>query len=328
MQKGMDLSVCIVNWNGGDFLPSCVRSVYEGAGNLELEVIIVDNGSTDGSAVEIERLFPEATVIDHGRNDGFAAANNIAIGRSGGRYLLFLNPDTVVDSGSIELMVSFLDEEKTAGALGCKLYHPDTGSVESSARSDPDPLPLLWNLVYIDRLFPRSPLFGRYRMSNRSEDERREVDWVTGACMLARREAIEEVGGFDTRFFMYCEDIDICLRMRTNGWKVYYLPEAEVGHYRGRSSEQLGGEGEGALSMWGAGQYTRSIIRFYRKHYGGKRTALLRVMLIITSLLKAIGWLTVGTATRGAREGWSRARSYAAMIPPALSVIAPIDRGN
>ncbi|HER43414.1 MAG TPA: glycosyltransferase family 2 protein [Candidatus Eisenbacteria bacterium] len=322
----MELSVCIVNWNGGDFLPACLRSVYEGAGDLDLEVIVVDNGSTDGSAREVERLFPVAKVVDRGRNDGFAAANNVAIARSSGRYLLFLNPDTLVDPGSLERMVSFLEEEKAAGALGCRLYHPVTGSVESSARSNPDLLPLLWNLVYLDRIFPRSPLFGRYRMSHLPEGERREVDWVTGACMLARREAVEAAGGFDPGFFMYCEDIDICMRIRAKGWKIRYLPEASVGHYRGRSSARLREEGEGELSVWGAGQYARSIIRLYRKHYGGTRTLLLRAMLVGTSCFKILLWLTAGAAARGVREGASRARSYAAMIPPAFSDVAPVDR--
>ncbi len=324
----MDLSVCIVNWNGGGFLRSCVGSLYEGTANIEFEVIIVDNGSTDGSAAEVGRLFPEATIIEHGRNDGFAAANNIAIGRSRGRHLLFLNPDTVVEHGSIERMVSFLDEQGEAGALGCMLYHPLTGSVESSARANPDLLPLFWNLVNLDRLFPRSRLFGRYRMSYRSMDEWREVDWVTGACMMARSEAVEAVGGFDDGFFMYCEDIDICYRIKADGWKIFYLPEAKVGHYRGRSSDRLKGEREGALSVWGARQYARSMLRFYGKHYGGARTVFLRVVLVITSLIKALGWLTIGTAVRGGREGSSRARSYAAMIPPALSGVGPIERGR
>jgi GT2 family glycosyltransferase len=324
----MDLSVCIVNWNGGAFLPACMESIFETTGGLEIEVIVVDNGSTDGSADLIERLFPAATLVEHGRNDGFSAANNIAIERSSGRYLLFLNPDTIVEPGSLERMVSFLDGDESAGAVGCRLYHPVTGSVESSARSDPELVPLLWNLVYLDRAFPRSPLFGRYRMSDRPADEPREVDWVTGACMMARREAIAAVGGFDPRFFMYCEDIDICRRIRAVGWKIFYCPGASVGHYRGRSSGQLREEGEGALSVWGAGQYARSIIRFYGKHYGVTRTILLRAILVVTSIVKMLGWLTAGTATRGAREGWSRARSYAAMIPPALSAVAPVDRGG
>lgn len=324
----MDLSVCIVNWNGGDFLPACVGSVYDGAGELEIEVIIVDNGSTDGSSVEIGKLFPQATVIEHGKNDGFAAANNIAIDRSRGRYLLFLNPDTKVERGSIERMAAYLDEEDGVGVLSCKLYHPLTGSVESSARSNPDPVPLLWNLVYLDRLFPGNRLFGRYLMSYLPDDEGREVDWVTGACMFARKEAVEAVGGFDAGFFMYCEDIDICLRIRSKGWRIYYLPEAAVGHYRGRSSEKLKGKGEGALSVWGARQYAMSIIRLYRKHYGGPGRLQLRVILVITSLFKALGWLTVGALTRGAREGWSRARSYSAMIPPALSRPGPPERGD
>ena len=315
----MDLSVCIVNWNGGGFLPACVESVYGGVEGLELEVIVVDNGSSDGSAEEIARLFPMATVIEQGRNDGFAAANNVAIGRSRGDYLLFLNPDTLVDRGSIGRMKDSLDRDGGAGVIGCRLYHPETGRVESSARSDPDPLPLLWNLIYLDRLFPGSRLFGRYRMSYLREDERREVDWVTGACMLARREAVEAVGGFDEGFFMYCEDIDICRRIRAEGWRVLYLPEASVGHYRGRSSERLRGEGEGALSVWGARQYARSIIRLYRRHYGLPERLFLRAMLVITSLLKAAGWITAGAAARGWREARSRARSYMAMIPPALS---------
>ncbi len=323
----MDLSVCIVNWNGGDFLPACVRSVYDASQGLEIEVIVVDNGSTDGSDELVGRLFPEATVIAHGRNEGFSAANNIAIGRSRGRFLLFLNPDTVVDPGSLERMASFLEGTRSAGAVGCKLYHPVTGSVESSARSDPDLVPLLWNLVYLDRAFPRSPVFGRYRMSDRSAEEPREVDWVTGACMMARREAVESAGGFDPGFFMYCEDIDICRRIRAGGWKIYYYPEASVGHYRG-SSSRLRGEGEGELSAWGARQYARSIIRLYGKHYGGAKTLLLRAMLVGTSIVKMVGWATAGAAARGTREGWSRARSYAAMIPPALSATAQAERGG
>lgn len=324
----MDLSVCIVNWNGRDFLPACVGSVYVGAGGLETEVIIVDNGSTDGSAAEIKRLFPRAEVVERGRNDGFAAANNIAIGRSSGRHLLFLNPDTVVERGSIERMTAFLDTEEGIGAIGCKLYHPVTGEVESSARSHPHPVPLLWSLLYLDRLFPRSRLFGRYRMSYMPDDAPREVDWVTGACMLARREAVEMVGGFDAGFFMYCEDIDICYRIRAKGWGIHYLPDAAVGHYRGRSSGKLRGEREGALSVWGARQYARSIVRLYGKHHGVAGRILLRAILVATSLLKAAGWMTVGVLTRGIREGTSRARSYAAMIPPALSRVEPRRKGG
>ena len=137
--------------------------------------------------------------------------------------------------------------------------------------------------------------------------------------MLGRREAVERVGGFDARFFMYCEDIDLCYRIRSAGWSVYYLPDATVGHFRGQSSDRLKERGEGALSRWGARQYTRSMIRFYQQHRGGASTLLLRSILVLTSIIKAAGWLTVGAVTRGASEGWSRARSYASMVAPALS---------
>jgi GT2 family glycosyltransferase len=324
----MVISICIVNYNGRDFLPACIESVLASDFSGAVEIIVIDNGSTDGSIGLVRELFPDIELIESGRNEGFAAANNKAFGRSSGSFVLFLNPDTIVQEHSLGQMVSFLEAEEGAAACGCRLYHPESGLVESSARSDPDLLPLFWNLTYIDRLFPTSPFFSRYLMTHADDREARHTDWITGACMLVRSDVFEKVGGFDARFFMYCEDIDLCYRMRQAGWSVVYYPSAAIGHYRGMSSARHRGEGEGRLSVWGARQYSRSVLLFYALHCGKTKTLILRIMLIATSLIKAAGWITVGSLMRGWRIGSSRARSYCAMSAPAFERIALGRKGD
>ncbi len=324
----MVLSVCIVNYNGRDFLPACIESVLESDLDGVPEIVVVDNRSTDGSVELIRERFPGVTIIENARNTGFASANNRAFDAAGGRFVLFLNPDTVVPPDGLRRMVSFLEKSEGTAACGCRLFHPDTGRVESSARSYPELLPLFWNLTYIDRLFPSSPFFARYLMTHVPELETRDADWVTGACLLIRSEVFERVGGFDSRFFMYCEDIDFCYRIRRAGWRVRYYPAVSIGHYRGLSSARHRSAGEGELSVWGARQYAESVLIFYSGHYGKIKTVMLRMILIATSLLKAACWITVGSLTRGWVKGSSRARSYCAMIEPALMEIGPRTKGD
>lgn len=324
----MVLSVCIVNYNGRDFLPACIKSVMESDLDGGVEIVVVDNHSTDGSVELIRERFPGVTIIENERNAGFASANNRAFDSAGGRFVLFLNPDTVVPPDGLRRMVLFLEEDDGTAACGCRLFHPDTGRVESSARSDPELLPLFWNLTYIDRLFPSSPFFARYLMTHAEELETRDADWVTGACLLIRSDVFEQVGGFDPRFFMYCEDIDLCYRIRREGWRVRYYPAVSIGHYRGLSSARHRDAGEGELSLWGARQYARSVLMFYAGHYGKIKTVMLRIVLIATSLFKAACWITVGSLTRGWMKGSSRARSYCAMMAPAFSGIGPRTEGD
>lgn len=324
----MVLTVCIVNYNGGEFLPACIESVLESDLDSVPEIVVVDNRSTDGSMELIRKRFPGVRIIENERNTGFASANNRASDSAAGRFLLFLNPDTVVPPDGLRRMVSFLESRDGTAACGCRLIHPETGRVESSARSDPELLPLLWNLTYIDRLFPSSPFFARYLMTHAQELEERDADWVTGACLLVRSDVFEQVGGFDSSFFMYCEDIDLCYRIRRAGWRICYYPAVSIGHYRGLSSAQHRGAGEGELSIWGARQYAGSVLMFYAKHYGNMKTVLLRIVLTVTSLFKAAVWITVGSLTRGWLNGSSRARSYCAMMAPAFERIPPRTEGD
>ena len=228
----------MVSWNSEGFLTECLTSIKENLVGIKYEVVLVDNASTDGTVKRVQQSFPYVQLIVNGQNAGFAAANNIAIAQSSGRYILLLNPDAVLlNAGSVEEMVAFMDARPEAGACGPRLVHPHSGKAEVSARAFPQLLPLLWNLSYLDRLLPKSRLFGAYRMTYESVDKPRQVDWLTGACLMVRREAVATVGGLDEHIFMYCEDIDWCYRLKQAGWQICYLPLVEIGHYRGQSSK-------------------------------------------------------------------------------------------
>jgi GT2 family glycosyltransferase len=215
-------------------------------------VIVVDNGSADGSAAMVRDRFPHVLLIAGNLNRGFAAANNrgIAVGR--GRYLLLLNPDTTVHPCALDGLVAALDARPTAAAVGPLVLNGD-GSVQYSARTFPTLRATLF------RLFGWHPAVRRYLLSDWDHGTPREVDWVSGAAACLRREAIEQVGALDERFYMYCEDMDWCYRARQAGWSIWYDPSATITHLRGTSSDQC--PGRMVLA------FHRSMARFYWKHY-------------------------------------------------------------
>ncbi|MDH4136450.1 MAG: glycosyltransferase family 2 protein, partial [Anaerolineae bacterium] len=241
-----DVSIIIVNWNTKDLLAQCLQSVYDTVSDLAFEVIVVDNASTDGSPTMVRDHFPQARLIENRKNEGFARANNQAICASHGRYLLLLNSDTITQPGALEAMVHFADRHPEAGIVGCKLLNAD-GSLQPSWAQFP---------TFCSELMGHN--FRRRRPM--ADGLAYEVDWVGGACLLARRKAIEMVELLDEDFFMYSEETDWCFRMVRNGWKVYYLPGAEVIHFGGGSSQRASDE----MLM----QLYQSKLRFFRKHYG------------------------------------------------------------
>lgn len=321
INSGMKLSVCIVNWNSGDFLRECLISIKESRFRFQYEILVVDNASTDNSALQIKTDFPEVKMLFHNKNSGFAIANNIAIHNSVGEYILLLNPDTLVYSGTVEAMLSFMDTHPSVAACGPQLVNPNTGRIEISAHAFPDLLPLTWNLMYLDRLFPSNSFWAAYQMTYIKDKTEHEVDWITGACILARREAISQVGGLDEKIFMYLEDVDWCYRFKQAEWQVFYLPQVRIAHYRGQSSKLKRENNETKLSVWGAQQYTRSILYFYSKHYGRFKAWLLRIIILMTAAFKAGLWITLGTLRHGWRVGLGRARSYLSTIPIAIKHI-------
>ena len=317
-----ELSICILNWNGGKFLSRCLESIYNSRISLSFEIILIDNQSTDGSFNRVKEKYPKLITILNSENSGFSKGNNLALKVCKGQNVLLLNPDTIVYQDSLEQMVSFLDTVPAAGICGCSLRHPDTNVLESSARSFPTLVPLLFNLTYLDRLFPRSHFFSHYQMTyldfSATTQCPTEVDWVTGACLMIRKEAMNQIGTLDEKLFMYCEDVDWCFRCKQIGMKVYYLPGILIGHFRGQSSKQRQKIQKNALSVWGAQQYAKSVIYFYSKHYGFLNTLLLRLVLVSSSLIKAFLWLVKGMVTLEIFSSLVRARSYLSIIPVAL----------
>ena len=273
-----DLSVIIVSWNVCELLRRCLRSVFASTA-LSLEVIVVDNASHDGSAEMVREEFPQARLMVSRENLGFTKANNQALAVSRGRYLLLLNPDTEMVGPALPAMVNFMDGHSDVGALGPQLLNPDR-SVQSSRRRFPNLATAFLESTVLQRWFPQNRVLRRYYVRDRADDEEQEVDWVVGACLLMRRRALEEVGFLDEDYFMYSEELDWCYRLKKSGWKVVYLPQAQVIHYEGKSSEQV----IPARHI----HFQRSKVLFFRKHFGFWRAELLRLFLLLTYLYQ---WL-------------------------------------
>jgi len=252
-----NVSIIIVSWNTRSHLYNCLTSVYKQISSVNFEVIVIDNGSGDGSQEMVENQYPQVTLIKNATNRGFAAANNQGIAVAQGRYVLLLNSDTVVLHNSIDRVVSFADTHPDAAVVGCRVLNPD-GTLQPTCFMFPSVLNMLLSSTYLYKIFPGSRFFGRERMSWWLRDDVREVDVVTGCFMLVRRDAIEQVGRLDEQFFMYAEEADWCYRFKQRGWKVLFTPDAEIIHYGGQSTKQT------AVEMML--QVRGSILQFMRKH--------------------------------------------------------------
>jgi GT2 family glycosyltransferase len=261
------LTVIIVSYNTCDILRQCLESLSMALRAIPATVAVVDNASTDGTLEMIRCEFPWVTLYPQGTNLGFAGANNLAILDSESEYLLLLNPDTIVEPLSISTMLAFLEDRSQAGVVGCRLIHPVSGDLEFSGRAFPTATTLFCTLSYLDRVFPRSQLIGAYRMTYWDRREIRRVGWVTGACMLVRRNAIADVGLLDTRFFMYGEDLDWCYRFQQASWEVWYLPTAIIQHYGGRSAQNWPEALTTSIKATAITQHYDSLLLFARLHY-------------------------------------------------------------
>jgi len=286
-----DLSIVIVNWNVRDLLRRCLNSVTGSSmpgkqKRLSLQLIVVDNASSDGSVQMLRSEFPQIELIANERNLGFTRGNNQGISVSDGRHALLLNPDTEVLDDALGEMVAYMDEHPGVGVLGPQLIYAD-GRVQSSRRRFPGLDTAFLESTFLQQSFPHSSILSRYYVLDRAEDETQEVDWLVGACLLMRRRALDEVGPLDERFFMYSEEMDWCYRAKKQGWKVVYLPAARVIHHEGKSSEQV-------LPVRHI-QFQRSKVLFFKKHRGGWLSGALRLYLLATylwqTMLESLKWL-------------------------------------
>ena len=266
----MDLSVIIVSWNTKGFLLPCVRSVSESGQGISKEVIVVDNGSQDGSGNEAKQAFPFVHLIKNERNLGFAKAANQGLQMASGRYVLLLNPDTQVKNGAVKQLMTFMDSHPEAGVAGAQLLNLN-GSRQNSIANFPTLATELSNKSLLRWLFP-----GKFPGKESYYSEPIEVDSVIGACMIVRRDAFVQVGLLDEDYFIFFEETDWCYRMKKAGWKIFHVPQAEIYHSQGKSAETV---------------RKRAKIEFYRSryHYFKKNRGHLQRVLLFVGLMIRLG---------------------------------------
>jgi len=290
----IDLSVVILNWNASDYLTVALRSIVDQDWRHNIEVIVVDNNSQLDDSVEmVSRDFPQVQLIANNRNIGFAAGNNIGARPARGRYVLFLNPDTEVHAGAFDILIDWMDTHPKVGGCGPMLLNSD-GSLQASCRAFPSFGAGIFRNTVLGRMFPNNPWSRSYLMQDFRHDQERAVDWLSGSALMIRREALDPAKAWDEDYFMYCEDVDLCYRLKLAGWDRYYVPHATITHRIGGSSDWA----QGAMIR----RHHASMLRFYFKHYA-KGTGLLLAPLAVLGIglraLAAVGKLYVSYFKNG-----------------------------
>lgn len=278
------LSIILVNFNDALHLPECLSSINANTGGVDCETIVVDNASTDGSTPLVAKRFPWVRLIRNVKNEGFGRANNLAVGESRGEFLLFMNTDVLLSPGAVALLLEEMRAHADTGVVGPALFTP-AGQFQASFGGRTGFFSELAKKGFLNRLRTRSL---------RMDRARREVRWVSGAFLLARRQAFLDAGGFDEEFFLYFEDIDLCERILDKGWRVIFLPVAVSLHHGGASTS--------ARPLRSRVEYRKSQIRFYRKHGSAASLFLLKAYLRLSlaglSLRGALGRDPEGAALR------------------------------
>lgn len=286
------LSVIIVNYNVCYFLEQAIKSVLKAVGDLDLEIIVVDNNSVDGSVELVQKKFPEVILIANKQNVGFSKANNQAIRMAKGEYVLLLNPDTVVEEDTLVKSCQFMDNHPDAGGLGVKMVDGKGVFLPESKRSLPTPKVAFYKISGLAALFPKSKRFGKYHLGFLHEDETNEIEVLAGAYMMLRKEALDKVGLLDEDYFMYGEDIDLSFRLTEGGYKNYYYPETRIIHYKGESTKKT--------SVNYVFVFYRAMIIFAEKHFSKNKAQLFSFIINVAIYLRAGVDLSINGIRRAA----------------------------
>ena len=269
----VDMSIVLVCWNNKAYLDPCLKSLYEGGLKSSFDVVVVDNGSTDGSQQMLAEKYPEVKLIQNAGNVGLGKASNQGIELTKGRYVLLLNNDTLVNGAALDVLVEFLNAHPEAGAVGGKLLNPD-GSFQSGYAPFSTLLEEFLIVTHIGEL-----LWSGYP-SHGDSNEIKPTGWLSSACLLVRRSALDKVGLLDESYFIYGDEADLQYRLNKAGWKVYFLPSSSIVHFGGRS-----------MDRWKRRKMVyRGKMMFYKKNYGLLSTVLLRLLFFLMSLLKLMVW--------------------------------------
>lgn len=269
----LDLSLIIVSWNVREFLAACLKSIETGRERLNLEAVIVDSASTDGTVERARSLsYPWLKLLPQAENVGFTRGNNIGLGTAAGRYLMLLNPDTEVVGDALVRMVAYMDIHPDVGILGPHTLNTD-GTAQSSRRRFPTLLTAVFESTWLQPFAPRG-LLDRYYVCDIADTDTADVDWVQGSALLIRREAYQQVGELDERYIMFSEELDWCRRVKGAGWRVVYVGDATIIHHGGKSTEQAG--------AFKHIYFQTSKIRYFRKYHGPLVALALRIFLVIS----------------------------------------------
>lgn len=275
-----DVSIIIVNYKTPDLVLQAIQSILSSETSLTYEIILVDNNSQDGLIEKVMSEYSFILLVENEENIGFSKANNQGIQLASGRYVLLLNSDTVIRPDTLDVMVTFMDNQSNVGASGCKVVLPNGELDKACRRGFPTPSASFYYAFGFSKLFPNVPRFNQYQLGYLDPNESYPVDCLVGAFMMVRREVIDQVGGLDEEFFMYGEDIDWCYRIKQAGWGIYYYPKTSITHYKGASSRRK------PLKI--VYEFHRAMWLFHRKHFKKKYSILVNVSVYFGIVLKFI----------------------------------------
>jgi len=288
----MKLSIIIVSYNTKEVIKECLDSIFSFKDSLSPEIIVVDNASWDGSAEFIKKEFPSVLLIPNKENKGYSKANNQGVKKSKGDYILFLNPDTKLRPQTLKTMVAFMDDHSEAGAATCKVQLENGTLDDASHRGFPTPWNSFCHFSGISKVFGKTKLFGGYNQGWKDTNSTHEIDALAGAFMMVRRSAGEEVGWWDEDFFFYGEDLDFCYNLKEKGWKIYFVADCSILHYKGVS----GGIKKSSANITKASEETKKKVKaerframrlFYEKHYKNKYPKLVTDLVLLGIGLKS-----------------------------------------
>lgn len=275
-----DISIIIVNYKVKEYVKGLLESIEAAKQNFHLEIYVIDNDSGDDSSRYLKEFFPSIKYIDNKSNVGFGRANNQAIRKVEAQYTFIINPDTIISKDLFSILTDHLNENPKCGAAGVKILNPDGTYAPESKRS----VPTIWSsfckMFSLHEIFPQKRLFNKYYMNWLGEDELNQVPVLSGSCMFWRTDLLKDLGGFDERFFMYGEDIDLCYRVQNTEFYIDYVPETSIIHYKGESTKK------GDLRYnW---IFNKALYQFYDKHYSAKYSLFFKGFIYIAIWVKTI----------------------------------------
>lgn len=286
-----DLSIIIVSWNTEKLVKDCLESIKKNTNNISYEIFVVDNNSSDNTVNMIETEFSDVKLIANKSNNGFAKANNQAIKISSGKYIILLNPDTIVKENSLNTMVNYLEKNSDVGIVGCKLLNID-GTLQESCRRFPDIETYTNILLKVHSLFPNKNCFKRYFMKDMDYEKINEVDQVMGAALMYRKEVLGEKSFLDEDYWIWFEEVDFCYNVKKRGYKIVYIPTAQIIHYKAQSFNQL-------MKVKQQRVFNKSLLLYFQKNGTKSEILKLKILFPISLFLSFVLQLFKSVGKRG-----------------------------